>query len=194
DPARVEQWRARLGEDFFLFIGVLRYYKGLHTLLEAARGAPFKIAIVGRGSQEKELKSYVESNHMENVHFLGGLADEDKVALLHLCQALLMPSQLRSEAFGVSLLEAAMFAKPQITCEIGTGTSFVNRHEETGLIVPPNDAQGLRCAIERIMASTEERKRWGENARRQYLEKFTGNRMAASYVELYRELIEQQQN
>jgi len=189
DPARVEHWRGELGDDFFLFIGVLRYYKGLHVLLEALKGTSIQLAVVGSGLNENELKDFARSNKLDNVHFLGSLSEEDKVALLDLCLGLLLPSPLRSEAFGVALLEAAMFVKPQITCEIGTGTSYVNRHEETGLIVPPNDALALRRAIERMAHSPNERRQWGAQAYQRYRELFTARKMAQSYVDLYRELI-----
>src|SRR5262249_440560 len=49
DSDQLEATRAVYGEHFFLFVGVLRYYKGLHILLEAARNAPYQIVIVGSG-------------------------------------------------------------------------------------------------------------------------------------------------
>ncbi|WP_128571934.1 glycosyltransferase [Ectothiorhodospira haloalkaliphila] len=44
-------------EEFFLFVGVFRAYKGLHILLEAAQNASFKVVIAGRGPMEKRLKA-----------------------------------------------------------------------------------------------------------------------------------------
>ena len=70
------------------------------------------------------------------VAVLGALDDADKVALLTLCYAVAFPSHLRSEAFGISLLEGAMYGKPMISSEIGTGTSYINIDGETGLVVP----------------------------------------------------------
>ncbi|CAK8737809.1 hypothetical protein SODG_001538 [Sodalis praecaptivus] len=57
DKAREAQWRNRFGERFFLFIGAFRYYKGLHTLIEAARSAPYPIVLIGVGPMEAELKN-----------------------------------------------------------------------------------------------------------------------------------------
>ena len=189
DPARLDHWRRTLGDDFFLFVGVIRYYKGLHYLLDAVRGTSHKVAVLGGGPILEELKSFAASNKMENVVFLGELPEKDKVALLQLCRALLLPSHLRSEAFGVSLLEAAMFAKPLVTCEIGTGTSFVNLHEQTGLVVPPEDPIALRQALDRLAESEADCERWGLNAQRRYLENFTARKMAESYLGLYREVM-----
>lgn len=40
-------WREKVGSRFF-FIGVLRYYKGLHILLQAARYVSFPVVIAGQ--------------------------------------------------------------------------------------------------------------------------------------------------
>ena len=45
--------RAKYGEDFFLFVGVLRYYKCLHILLDALPGAPYRVVIAGSGPRRK---------------------------------------------------------------------------------------------------------------------------------------------
>jgi glycosyltransferase involved in cell wall biosynthesis len=126
DSARVAYWRERFGNRFFLFVGVLRYYKGLHILVEAARKLNMPIVIVGAGPIENDLKAQADSLGLTNIHFLGFQSDEDKAALLQLARAVVFPSSLRAEAFGISLLEGAMHSKPLISCEIGTGTSFVN--------------------------------------------------------------------
>src|SRR5205085_7176735 len=54
--AALDQWRGRVGQDFFLFVGVLRYYKGLHTLVEAAKRFPGKIVIAGDGPEGPALE------------------------------------------------------------------------------------------------------------------------------------------
>ena len=73
----------------------------------------------------------------------GEIDDRDKVALYTLAYAFVFPSNLRSEAFGMSLAEASLFGKPMITCEIGTGTSFVNQDGVTGWTVPPDALDGV---------------------------------------------------
>ncbi len=87
-PEKLSYWKAKLGSRFFLFIGALRYYKGLDYLLEAACTARFPIAILGQGPMETELKAKAKRLGLSNVHFLGGLPDVDKAALLMLCYGL----------------------------------------------------------------------------------------------------------
>src|SRR5690606_36816919 len=111
DEARAEAWRRRFGGRYFLFVGVIRYYKGLLILLEAARGTDFPIVIVGTGPSEQELRRRAAEMGIENVHFLGFLPEADKVAALQARYGIVFPSHLRAEAFGVSHLEGAMFGK-----------------------------------------------------------------------------------
>ncbi|MBY3515006.1 glycosyltransferase [Rhizobium laguerreae] len=185
-PADVKtRWRERFPRPFFLFVGVLRYYKGVHILLKAARQTKLDILLIGEGPMEASLRAYAQEHRLGNVHFLGALPDSDKTALLELSTGFVFPSHLRSEAFGLSLVEAAMFGKPMISCEIGTGTSFVNTHEKTGLVVKPNDPLGLATAIKRLGENHGESLRFGHQARDAYLEKFRASDMAGHYARLY---------
>ncbi|RMO80941.1 Group 1 glycosyl transferase [Pseudomonas syringae pv. philadelphi] len=182
-------WQQRLPEKFFLFVGVLRYYKGLNNLLSALEDVDYPVVILGGGPQEAELKEQAEKLQLRNVLFLGRLDDDDKACLLQLCYALVFPSHLRSEAFGISLLEASMYGKPMISCEIGTGTTYVNIHEETGLAVPPNDALALREAMRRLWEAPEEASGFGRNALTRFQKLFTAERMCASTVQVYRDIL-----
>lgn len=186
---RLQFWQAQLGSKFFLFIGVLRYYKGLHILLEAAQGLNYPIVIVGAGPVELELKAQAAQLGLANIKFLGQLSDEDKVALLVLCYSMVFPSHLRSEAFGISLLEGAMYGKPMISSEIGTGTTFINIADETGLVVPPSDPVALRQAMRFLWENPVVAAKMGRRAEERYWQHFTADKMIKSYVELYRAVV-----
>jgi len=164
----------------------------LHILLEAAKGTNYPIVIVGAGPIEAELKQQAEEAGLSNIHFLGFLSDEDKVALLTLCYAVLFPSHLRSEAFGISLLEGAMYGKPLISSEIGTGTSFINISTVTGIVVPPSDPVAFRQAMDTLWQNPGLAAEMGRKAEQRYWELFTADKMVASYVDVYRELIDTQ--
>lgn len=190
---KLAYWRARLDERFFLFVGALRYYKGLDYLLQAAKLNGLPVAIMGGGFLEGQLKQQAAELGLENVHFLGGLPDEDKAALLELCYGFVFPSHLRSESFGISLLEAAMYGKPLISCEMGSGTTFINLADQTGLVVPPRDATALAQAMQRLWDAPAMAQAMGAKALQRYEEVFTAPLMAASYAELYRSLLQGRQ-
>lgn len=184
----LDAWREMVGEGFFLFVGVLRYYKGLETLLRAARGFGGRIVIAGTGPQADHLQRYAAQQGLANVSFVGRVTDEDKMALLQLARAFVFPSHLRAEAFGMSLLEAAMCARPMICCEIGTGTSYINVDGATGIVVPPEDPDALRGAMQRLLDDARAARSMGSAARARYEQLFTARSMARAYHELYRSL------
>ena len=128
---------------------------------------------------------------LRNVSFTGHVPEQDKVALFSLCRGFVFPSNLRSEAFGIALLEAAMNGKPMISCEIGTGTSFVNVHQQTGFVVPPGDPVGLREAMLALRDDSELARAMGVRALHRYREYFTADSMVESYVSQYSELVSQ---
>lgn len=189
NPELNQQWLNKLGNRFFLFVGVLRYYKGLHILIEAAKNTSYPIVILGSGPIEEELKAQAQSLNIQNIHFLGFLSDEDKASLLEVCTAVVFPSHLRSEAFGISLLEGAMYGKPMISCEIGTGTSYINIDKETGLVVQPNNPLEFRQAMDWVWNNPEQAEQMGKNAFNRYQEVFTTDKMVESYVEIYKDLL-----
>jgi len=180
------KWRSRFPRPFFLFCGEFRYYKGLDVLLNAARSIDADILLLGSGKMEHALRSQAASMNLANVHFLGRLDDADKAALLHLCMAVVFPSNRRSEAFGLTLVEASMFGRPMISCEIGTGTSYVNLDGITGTVVPPDDPVALAAAMSNMGGSESMRSTYGTNARLRYEKMFTAERMVRGYVDLYR--------
>src|SRR5699024_1652244 len=154
------------------------------------RGTHFPVVIVGSGPVEKELRKHADRLALKNIHFLGALSDEDKVALIQLSLAIVLPSDLRSEAFGISLLEGAMFGKPMISSEIGTGTSYINIHNETGLVVPPSNPCAFKEAMSFLWHHPQRAEKMGKNAEARYWQLFTSAHMAASYVKLYKQLLE----
>ncbi|MGW8195874.1 MAG: glycosyltransferase, partial [Desulforhopalus sp.] len=190
----VAAWEKRVGRNFFLFIGILRYYKGLHILLEAAKDARFRVVIAGTGPLEQELKDKAVTLGLTNVFFAGYVGDEDKTALFRLARAVVFPSLYRSEAFGVSLVEGSMYGLPLISTEIGTGTSYVNQKNVTGLIVPPGNVQSLRQAMEELHKDDSLCAVMGAAARRRFESLFTADRMGDQYYRVYTEVLDRKGN
>ena len=187
---RLEHWQKKIGDKFFLFLGVMRYYKGLHILIEAARNSDYPIIIAGAGPIEKELKEQAKNLGINNIHFVGFVSDEDKVVLLTLSYAILFPSHLRSEAFGISLLEGAMYGKPLISSEIGTGTTYINIDGETGVVVSPSNSNALRQAMDYLWNNPVIAKKMGESSEARYWDLFTADKMAKAYTDLYNSILQ----
>jgi glycosyltransferase involved in cell wall biosynthesis len=183
---------ARLGltadEPYFLFIGVLRYYKGLHTLIEAAKQVRARVVIAGLGPEGEKLRALADQPATANVLFAGQVSNEEKVALLKRCRATVLPSYLRSEAYGMVLVEASLFGRPLVSCEIGTGTSYVNAHGESGLVVPPENPVALAEALNALLQNPHLAESLGRGARARYERLFSGPALGRAYADLFREV------
>lgn len=180
--------REKAGSDFFLFVGAARYYKGLSFLIEAARISGLPVVLAG----EHGKAAFDRRRIPPNVRLMGPVSDAEKRCLLQLCRAFVLPSHLRSEAFGIALVEAAQAGRPMISCEIGTGTSFVNVDKETGLVVRPADAAALAAAMTALAGDDLLAARLGANAARRCRALFSASDMARQYVDLYRGLLPRQ--
>lgn len=89
----------------------------------------------------------------------------------------------------MSLVEAAMCGKPMISCDIGTGTTFINQDGVTGWTVPPDDALRLREAMQRLLGDPEQAQAaMGRAARKRFDSLFTASRMASEYQAVYRDV------
>lgn len=190
DPGRMRRWRERLGEPYFAFVGVLRYYKGLDWLIAAARQTGLAVAIAGEGPDGRRLRRLAAG--LGNVRFLGRIDDADKTALLAAARGVVFPSHLRSEAFGITLLEGAMAARALVSCEIGTGTSFVNLDGQTGLVVPPEDAAALARAMRALADDAGLAGRLGQGARQRFETVFSSQAVGRAYASLYAQALDGQ--
>lgn len=172
-------------DAYFLFVGVLRYYKGLHVLIEAAAATNLKIVIAGDGPEAAALRALAEATAATNVIFTSAVSDAEKRALMQHCRAFVLPSHLRSEAFGMVLVEASMLGRPMISCEIGTGTSFVNLDQVTGLVIKPDDPRALGQGLHELAQNASRAHAFGTAARQRYDTQFSGTALGRGYAELF---------
>lgn len=177
------------GEPYFLFVGVLRYYKGLHTLVRSAPQVNAKLVLAGSGPEGDSLKQMAHDLGAENVLFAGQVTDAEKVALIKHSIAMVLPSHLRSEAFGMVLVEAAMLGRPMVSCEIGTGTSYVNLNGESGLVIPPEEPQALADSLCTLLSDPGLATKLGQGARARYVRLFSGPALGLAYSNLYQDVV-----
>ncbi|MDQ7029262.1 MAG: glycosyltransferase [Ardenticatenia bacterium] len=187
---RVAAWQARLtphNTPLLLFVGRLRYYKGLDVLLRALLHVKQgTLAVVGDGPMGTAWKRLADELGLTSrVRFLGEVPDSDLPALYHAADLFVLPASARSEAFGTVLVEAMAAGLPLITTEVGTGTSWVNQHGITGLVVPPHDPMALANAINTLLGAPERREAMGEAGRRRALEEFNAERMVERVLTIY---------
>ena len=116
----------------FLFVGRLVYYKGCKVLLEAFRQVKnAELIMIGDGVMKVELKKLAEQYEIaERVFFLGNVSDEELEENFAQCDVFVLPSIVKSEAFGLVQIEAMAYKKPVINTNLPSGVPYVSRSEE----------------------------------------------------------------
>ncbi|RJQ78733.1 MAG: glycosyltransferase [Desulfobacteraceae bacterium] len=173
-------------KPIILFIGKFRYYKGLPVLLESMQNVDAILVIIGSGNRELKEKYKCRDKAV----FLGELNDNAVNAYLHACDILVLPSVKRSEAFGIVLLEAMACGKAVISTELGTGTSYVNLHYQTGIVVPANNRFELSEAMNKILRNADLRRSFGNNGRERVKKYFTDKKMISDTIDLYKSILD----
>jgi rhamnosyl/mannosyltransferase len=193
-PAALEA-EARLrsvhGAPLWLMVGRLVYYKGLFTALEALTRVPGQLLVVGVGPLEKEGRARARALGVEGrVTWAGYLPPDSLVGAYRAATALWFPSNARSEAYGLSQIEAMASALPVINTAIPhSGVPWVSLHEETGLTVPVGDVDALARAARRLVDEPGFAERLGQGARARALEQFRHDVMAERSLALYAEAL-----
>lgn len=187
--ARAAEWRAEWKAPMVLFVGRLRYYKGVHVLLRAARDVHARIAIVGDGPFDGPLRSaHRQLDLRDRVEFLGPQSDFELLALYRAANVCVLPSTHRSEALGLAMIEAMASGRPVVSTELGTGTSWVNQHGSTGLVVPPGDPVSLAAALNLLLDDPAMATRYGaaarERAKREFSHQVMGERVLRVYEQV----------
>lgn len=173
-------------EPTVLFVGKLRYYKGLEYLIAAMKDIDAKLLVIGTGTEEKKLKtlsSQLNINH--KIAFLGNVSEERLPCYYSNCSVFVLPAVERSEAFGTVQLEAMASGKPVVSTNLKTGVPWVNQDSVTGLIVPPKDIKALANAINKLLQNPSLRGELGKNARLKAEKEFSQEKMLKSIIELY---------
>lgn len=174
-----------------LFVGRLRYYKGLPWLIEAMRAVDAKLVVAGDGPERERVVTTARRTLGERFVFLGQVPDDVLPDVYTACDLFCLPSTSKAEAFGIACLEAMASGKPVITTDVATATSIINVDGETGFVVAPRDAASLAWAIEKLLADAELRRRMGEAARRRVVERYDKRAMLARVAEIYTEALSQ---
>lgn len=187
DPARVAAIRAQQPGPLILFVGQLRYYKGVEYLIRAMPQVSARALIIGSETTTRlnELQSLVAALGVKDKVVFLGEQSADLPAYYQACDIFVLPSVERSEAFGIVQLEAMTARRPVVSTEVGTGTSWINQHDVTGLVVPPRNAAALAEALNRLLADANWRARLGAAGHARILSQFTTAHMLAGVEAVY---------
>ncbi len=174
-----------------LFVGRLVEDKGVRYLMQAfaevVEAVPHaKLVIVGRGPQETELRKLQESLALKNVFFLGAVESRFMPNVYVGSDVLVLPSV--HEPFGNVVVEAMACGIPVVGSYIG-GIKDTIVHGVTGYHVQPRDSKSLSRYLIRLLEDVSLRKKLGENARKNVLERYTVELLLQKIEKIYQQCI-----
>lgn len=188
--ALLAELRRDVTSPVVLFVGRLIHYKGVEVLVEAMREVEATCLIVGEGYLKGALERRIAELGLEGrVRLVGRIEDQELVAYYDRADVFALPSVNRTESYGLTQIEAMSRGTPVVCTEVGTGTSFINLHGETGLVVPPGDSGALAGAINAILSDEKLKIRLGDNGRARATTVFTERKMLENLRALYEEVL-----
>ncbi len=199
DAQAVGEMRSRYpGKHLILSVGRLVPYKGYSYLIQAMASLDdsYHLVIGGKGPLEEQLKSQArECGVTDKVTFLGYVPDEDMPSWFGACDVFVLPSVMKTEAFGIVQIEAMSCGKPVIATRIpGSGVSWVNADGVSGYNVEPCDPEGLAEALRKICENPSEKEKLGKSALERFNSLFTLPKMTEKVLNLYFYLLKQDKN
>lgn len=182
------------GPPTFGFVGRLLDDKGVRTLIAAhrllrARGLDARLLLAGTpdpANPASVTQAEAEAwNKEPGIAWLGQVGDI--AGLWARAHVAVLPS--RREGLPLSLMEAAACGRSMIAADV-PGCREIVVHEQTGLLVPVDDAPALADAMARLAGAPQLRARYAEAARSLVVERFAAETIGRQTVALYRRLLD----
>ncbi len=177
------------GKKIVFSLGRFIYYKGFEYLIGAAPYLDEDVVIIigGDGSLFEECYRIKETlPNKEKIILTGYIETEEIASYFAACDIYAVSSVEKSEAFGITLIEAMMFGKPIISTDIkGSGITWVNENGITGLIVEPKNSSALAAAIKSIFQNKKLYDSMSLHARERFFNFFDIDKMITKTIEIY---------
>ena len=144
--------RLQLPERFILFVGTIEPRKNLTTLLEAwamLRDRPDLVIVGAWGWLYEQIEERM-ARLGPGVHHIQGLDPAELPAVYNLARVLAHPAWY--EGFGFPPLEAMACGTPVVVSDRSSLPELVG---DAGLIVPADDAEAWRKALERVVGDSD---------------------------------------
>lgn len=172
-------------DNYILYFGRYAREKGVLTILQAysKMQCPEKLVLVGKGSEEEKIKSFVNERNLQNrVQINGAIFGEDMDRIIERAKIVLVPSEWYENGAFVAL-QALAKGKIVVASNIA-GLSEIIQDGETGYLAEPGNPDSFVEAINKALELTDKEycemsKRIVEYAKRrcdakQYIQKLCG--------------------
>ncbi|WP_396626742.1 glycosyltransferase [Luteitalea sp.] len=178
------------GAPVVLNVAALVPHKGQRYLIDAfasvVRAVPdARLVILGQGELHQALEKQVHHHGLEKHVLLPGFRT-DVLSLMKTADIFVMSSVM--EGLGTSLLDAMACARPIVATETG-GIPEVVAHDETGLLVPPRDAEALADALATLLQDEDRARGYGAAGYERVHRQFSVDHMVRNTVAEYEQLL-----
>lgn len=180
--------RAEMGiadDDIVIIsVGELSKRKNHEVIIKALAAlwaCDFKYILCGTGALEERLKSLVAKYGLDNKVVFAGFRN-DIPKLLSIADIFALPSYM--EGLSVALMEAMACGLP-VVCSRIRGNTDILKNNRGGFLADPNDVNGFKNALERLIADKDLRERFGEFNKdriRKHDRKFVKEKMKEIYI------------
>lgn len=157
-----------------LSVGRLVKRKGMDRVIALLpglldKGLDVHYIICGRGPMQGDLECLVsELGATERVHFAGFVPDHALAAYYQACDVFALLTSFSGtasiEGFGIVYVEAGYFGKPVLATNLG-GVADAVQHEKNGLLIAPDDDEGIADALLQLCRDPQLRQRLGQAGR-----------------------------
>jgi rhamnosyl/mannosyltransferase len=178
------------GKTLLFSLGRLVPYKGFSYLLDAMQLLPerFHLILGGKGPLQEALENRIREKNLQHRVSLhsGFIPDEEVYALFGAADIFVLPSVMKTEAFGIVQIESMSCGTPVVATRIpGSGVSWVNEEGVSGLNAEPADARSMADAILAVEAQKES---YAEGATRRFRQSFSKEIMINKIITAYEDL------
>lgn len=191
DPKEIEFINRKYsltGKKVVLFTGRLTKNKGAHYLIRAAASINGVVLIVGDGPERESLKEEIKKLNLKNVIMLGYIkTDNQRIfhAFYERADVYVCPS-IWNEPLGLTILEAMAAHCPVIATKKGGVVSII-KDKQNGFLIRSRNSKEIANTVNILLENDELRKKMAEAAYKTILEKFTWEKIATKFEDIYRQ-------
>jgi colanic acid biosynthesis glycosyl transferase WcaI len=177
------------------YIGTMGNAHGLGTLLDAAatllrRRPDVKFLLIGEGAEKEHIKAQAQLRGLTNIQFLDQQPRENIPAFISAsdaCLVLLKKTDIFKTVIPTKMLEFMSCERPLILGVDGQAREVVEQ-ARAGLVIEPENAEALVCAIDQLAADRQFGQRLGKNGREYIRQNFSRASTAAKYIDVLRRI------
>jgi glycosyltransferase involved in cell wall biosynthesis len=180
------------GKKIIFSLGRHVYYKGFEDLIEAAKYVSDAVFVIGgSGPDTEKYRMQIAKGGLDGkVYLVGRVPDRDLPSYYAAADVFCLPSNEKSEAFGVVQLEAMSIGTPVVSANIiGSGVPWVNTHMESGLVYDVNNVQSLAQSLNLIINDQSLRESLSLGAKRRFRQYFTRDKSIEAIHSVYKKIL-----